>query len=168
MKRILGGIAVGLLLVANGCLQTEDDSTTPGALPSHAAFPLVLDAIEKRCATLDCHGQPARNLRLYCSSGLRLDPADSPGSGSTTDAEYEADFQAVVGLEPEIMSIVVGERGEMPERLTFVRKGRGREKHKGGTILVPGDSADFCITSWLASRIDEDACTRAAEVIPPW
>lgn len=117
---------------------------------------------------MDCHGKPARNLRLYTGSGLRLSAMDVPGSGSTTDEEYEASFQSIVGLEPEWMAIVVGESGAFPDRLTLVRKARGDEAHKGGAIFVPGDAADVCMTSWLSSTIDEDACKRAADVIPPW
>lgn len=157
-----------LALFIVGCAQGAGDSTTEGVLPSRLGFPLVLDALEPRCATMDCHGKPARNLRLYTGSGLRRSPMDVPGSGSTTDEEYEASFQSVVGLEPELMSIVVDENGAFPDRLTIVRKARGDEAHKGGSILVPGDKADICITSWLASSIDEETCRQAADVIPPW
>lgn len=167
MKKILPVVSLSLALL--GCLPSEEiEPDAAWQLPSRAAFPPVLDALEPRCATLDCHGKPERNLRFYTSSGLRLLPSDVPGSGSTTEAEYEASYRSVVGLEPEWMSLVVGEQGEAPERLTFVRKGRGAEAHKGGVILVPGDAADDCVTSWLASRLDGDACARAADVIPPW
>lgn len=167
MKWYSAWIACLPILFPLGCMPESSDPPS-GELPSRLVFPAVLDALEPRCATLDCHGQPARNLRLYTGSGLRLAPLDVPGVDSTTDAEYEASFQSVVGLEPEIISIVVGEFGEQPERLTLVRKGRGKEAHKGGTILVPGDSADLCLISWLRSDIDLDACIRAAEVLPPW
>jgi hypothetical protein len=167
MRKVLSIASLTLALL--GCVEGEEiDPDAAWQLPSRAAFPPVLDALEARCATLDCHGKPGRNLRLYASSGFRLSPSDVPGSGSTTEAEYEASYQSVVGLEPEVMSLVVGAQGEAPERLTFLRKGRGVEAHKGGVILIPGDSADDCITSWLASRLDGDACARAAEVIPPW
>ncbi|UQA56935.1 hypothetical protein [Polyangium aurulentum] len=167
MKTACARAALALALL--GCERGDEIHSDEGwYLPSRVAFPKVLDALEPRCATLDCHGKPARNLRLYTSTGLRLLPSDVPGSGSTTEAEYEASYQSVVGLEPEVTSLVVGENGEAPERLTFVRKGRGAEAHKGGVVLIPGDSADACLTSWLASALDEDACARAAEVIPPW
>jgi hypothetical protein len=157
-----------MVYLGTGCAQGAQELPAEGVLPSRVTFPLVLDALEPRCATMDCHGKPARNLRLYTSSGLRHSPADIPGSGSTTADEYEASYQSVVGLEPEWMAIVVAEGGLNPDRLTLVRKGRGDEAHKGGHILVSGDPADICLTSWLASSIDEEACHRAADVVPPF
>ena len=155
-----------LALLASGCANGEE-AVGPLELPDRATFPLVADALERRCATLDCHGAPARNLRLYTGSGLRLDPADVPGSGSTTEAEYDASYRSVVGLEPEIMSDVVAERGSAPERLTLVRKARGLEDHKAGALLRAGDPADRCVTSWLASATDEEQCALGADVAPP-
>jgi hypothetical protein len=56
------------------------------------------------------------------------------------------------------MSDVVKSGGANPERLTFYRKARGLEEHKGGTIVQAGDPQDTCITSWLASHVDVAAC----------
>jgi hypothetical protein len=149
-----------------GCVvATEEEGVLD--LPDRASFPLVADALERRCATLDCHGATSRNLRLYAGNGLRLDPADVSGSGSTTEAEYEASYRSVVGLEPEILSAVLLAGGSAPERLTLVRKARGLEDHAAGAVLQAGAPADRCMTSWLASAIDEPACVRGAEVAPP-
>ena len=136
--------------------------------PDRGTFPLVADALERRCSTLDCHGRPERNLRLYSGPGLRLAPGDVPGSGATTEAEYGASFESVVGLEPEVMSLVVAERGKAPERLTLVRKARGSESHKGGAVIVLGDESDQCLTSWLSSSANEEACAKAREIMSPW
>ncbi|MFT3771626.1 MAG: hypothetical protein QM820_39945 [Minicystis sp.] len=127
----------------------------------------MMDAVERRCATLDCHGSPMRNLRLYSGSGLRLSAMDVPGSIATTDAEYEASYRSLTGLEPEIMSEVVEEKGQAPERLTLLRKARGLEYHKPGAIISEGDPADRCVTTWLASAIDQEQCMTAADVSPP-
>src|SRR5687768_7895351 len=62
----------------------------------------VAAVFEKRCASLDCHGQVARNLRLYSSRGLRL-PNDAgllPGAGDTTQDELAANYQSILTLEP--------------------------------------------------------------------
>ena len=154
------------LLLASGCV---DPGAADGPLraPERATFPLVADAMERRCATLDCHGSAGRNLRLYSGSGLRLDPVNLPGSMSTTEAEYDASYRSVVGLEPEILSTVVSEGGAAPERLTLVRKARGLEYHKPGAVIVMGDPTDRCIVSWIASNIDEDQCALGAELGPP-
>jgi hypothetical protein len=111
-----------------------------------------------RCGSLDCHGQMGRNLRIWGCEGMRLDPHDIPsctrllGGKDTTAAEYEATYRSLVGLEPTVMSVVYDGGGQHPELLTFVRKARGIETHKGGTLVSPGDYQDNCITSWLQGK----------------
>ena len=38
----------------------------------------------------------------------------------------------------------------------------GETHHKGGTVIVPGDDGDTCLTSWLGESVDAAACARAA------
>ena len=59
------------------------------------------------------------------------------------------------------MSAVVSEGGASPDRLTFVRKARGTEQHKGGSLMQQGDPQDLCVTSWLAGHTDEPDCLAA-------
>lgn len=59
------------------------------------------------------------------------------------------------------MSEVYDGHGAHPELLTFVRKARGLEAHKGGTLITPGDDQDVCITSWLAGNTNMTACENA-------
>ena len=59
------------------------------------------------------------------------------------------------------MSEVVASHGAHPELLTFVRKARGLEAHKGGALITPGDDQDVCITSWLSGQTDTTACANA-------
>jgi hypothetical protein len=123
--------------------------------------------LQKRCGTLDCHGQPGRPLRIYGQLGLRFpDDADNvPGGNATTETEYLADYQAVIGLEPEIISRVVADpTNNPPTELTLVRKMRMAERHKGGQLVVAGDDGDQCITSWLAGATDYKACSSATAV----
>lgn len=138
--------------------------------PPRAGFEVVADAMQPTCGTLDCHGQIGRNLSLFGGRGLRLDPKGSPAEDGTTAAEYDATYWSTLGLEPEIISEVVGAKGARPERLTLIRKGRGTEKHKGGTLMTTGDDLDRCLVSWLADAVDDAPCRRAAKVgspIPP-
>ncbi len=139
------------------------------APPGPAAFNAVGDYFAIRCGSLDCHGQTGRNMRIWGEWGMRLDPKDISGGTfllagqvPTTDAEYEATYRSVVGLEPTVMSTVVAGHGAHPELLTFVRKARGLEAHKGGTLITPGDDQDICITSWLASNVNTMECQVAA------
>jgi hypothetical protein len=133
----------------------------PDAKGLHPKFHAVEDAIAKHCATLDCHGQVGRNFRFYWSRGLRLE-GGIPGTGDTTDAEYEATYRSLVGLEPFVMDAVVNGLAS-PEALTIVRKARGDENHKGAAQLVVGGNADRCLVRWLEGSFDEGACTAAAK-----
>ncbi len=155
------------------CSSAPADSRIGVVAPDRAQFPPVGDLLTHRCGELDCHGNSQRNFKIYGCEGLRLDPAASPGCPSmlgptatpTSDAEYDATYRSLVGLEPAVMSTVIHDKGKNPELLTFVRKARGDESHKGGALVVPGDDQDKCMTSWLAGQTDTDACARA--VAPP-
>lgn len=144
------------------CSAPPSDSRVITQTPDAASFPPVAQLLVHRCGTLDCHGTKYRNLKIYGNTGLRLSPNDHPTAKTPTTAdESQADFDSVVGLEPEILSEVVRDGGASPERLTFVRKARGQEEHKGGALVQVGDDQDVCITSWLAGHVDVAACTNA-------
>jgi hypothetical protein len=161
-RELLAGMACAALAVALACSSPSPDATVQETAPSAASFaPLGLVLIQA-CGTIDCHGQVGRNLRLYGNTGLRLSASAVPTSLTPTTAdELSEDFASVIGLEPEILSQVIADQGADPERLTFYRKPRGLESHKGGTVIQPGDARDVCITSWLAGQIDEAQCTAA-------
>ncbi len=89
-----------------------------------------------------------------------------PGGKESTDAELLFTYRSVVGLEPEIMSQVVQDKGKHPERLTMIRKARGTEAHKGLKRMSAGDKLDRCITSWLAGQVNVQVCTDR-DVAPP-
>jgi hypothetical protein len=164
MRSVIVGIGIfgAAAVIALACSSPSSTATAQEVTPSEASFaPLGLVLIQA-CGTLDCHGQVGRNLRIYGNTGLRLSSANVPTSLTPTTAdEISQDFGSVVGLEPEIMSEVAADKGVDPERLTFYRKARGLESHKGGTIVLPGDARDVCITSWLSGSIDEAQCTVA-------
>jgi hypothetical protein len=131
----------------------------------------VSRVLEIRCGSLDCHGQVGRALRIYGEFGLRFvegDADNQPGSGGTTDTEYEANYQSVIGLQPEYMTLVY-EGYYPPEALLLIRKPLQLERHKGGAVFVSGDATYQCITSWLESggdaggSTDYDQCGAAAQ-----
>lgn len=113
--------------------------------------------MERRCGTLDCHGQDGRPMRIYGARGLRLpnDAGLTPANGDTTSAEQLANFRAVVGLQPEQMSRVVASGGQNPESLLLLQKPLGLEfggaRHKGGSVIASGqaDPGYRCLTGWL-------------------
>jgi len=130
----------------------------PLAAPPRAGFEAVASALLVTCGTLDCHGRPERNMRLFGNHAARLSPDDDPGGAPTRPPEYDADYWSVIGLEPEAMDLVVRQHGADPERLSLIRKPRGTERHKGGTLMQPGDALDSCLRGWLRGSPDAAIC----------
>jgi hypothetical protein len=121
--------------------------------------------LERKCASLDCHGQVGRPLRLYSGLALRLPLAEGgvaqPGVGDTTGEERAANYRAAIGLEPEQMSRAVA--GVVPPRkLLLLQKPLGIG-HKGGPAIAPQSPGETCLTTWIQGRLDEAACTQAAK-----
>jgi hypothetical protein len=147
------------------CGTPSPSATFTEDVPDRASFPDVAQALVHHCGTLDCHGTPDRNMRIYGNEGQRLAPTDRPlDPPCTTGPEVDQDYASVVGLEPEEMSIVVAQHGANPDLLTMVRKARGLEEHKGGKLMSPGDELDTCIISWLSGQTQTTACQ---DIAPP-
>ena len=159
-------IWLALAAASLSCAGVGGDPSTELTLmvPPRQGFESVADAMQPSCGTLDCHGQPDRNLRLFGGRGLRLDPAKSSKDGDTDSAEYDANYWSVVALEPEILSTVVADGGQDPERWILIRKGRGTTRHKGGTLMQPNDDLDQCIVEWLKGNILVDRCFAASRI----
>ena len=157
----------GAWSIASCATPADSRITIDAPFSSEAAFGPVANFLDHRCGSLDCHGNLARNLVIWGCEGLRWDEVDSPicsraqGGRTTTPQEHQATYRSLVGLEPTVMSDVVATHGRDADLLTFVRKARGEEAHKGGALIMPGDDQDHCITSWLAGATDTIACANA-------
>lgn len=148
---------------APGCSTADATARESAGSLNRASFPPVADVYLRRCGSLECHGTPYRNFRLYGLYGQRLNAADRPDQPVTSVAEYDANYQAFLGLEPTVLREVIAGGGVDATRLTVVRKGRGDEAHKGGMPIAPGDAADRCILSWIRNAPDAAACTAAVK-----
>jgi hypothetical protein len=126
--------------------------------PSRDDFSAVSSVLERRCGGLDCHGQAARSLRIFGFYGLRLDGRDVPGGADTTELEIDANYEAVVSIDPERLSRITADGGRDAEHWLVLSKAREREAHVGGARLTVGAPADTCVTSWLAGGVDLEAC----------
>lgn len=155
-------VTVALAIGAACSVQSEPKTL---AVPGDTDFRYVSGMLGARCGSLDCHGQSTRSLRLYSRLGLRLSPDGVSGRGQATEAEHDANYSSLVASEPEILSRVFREGGRDPARLTFVRKARGTESHKGGRAV--DEQADRCIASWLEGEIDKKACFQASVLARP-
>jgi hypothetical protein len=163
MKRSL---ALLLAAVLGGCLSEADLGSEPTACPPFDDFAdHVAPMLERRCATLDCHGAEGRPLLIYSDIGRRRpggpDAGDpgyvTGGEVLTTQHEREGTYLSVCGLEPEIIATVVTGAAP-PTDLTLVRKPRLDEKHKGGRIWQPESAEDLCLQSWLLGAVDSSLC----------
>jgi hypothetical protein len=163
MRRYLFAAAATLALIrgAAGCAFPDTSATVVAICPSRASFTPVSPFLENGCGTIDCHGTPARPLRIMGYTGLRLDPSDVPGGNPTTVAEVDANWESVCGLEPELMTEVT--EGQLsPDALLLLQKPLLQTHHKGNQIIVEGDDGYTCLTSWLTGQVDAVACARAA------
>lgn len=157
---LVPALALALALALEGCSGPVQSTESPAG-PDEASFAPVADALVRRCGSIDCHGSRYRNMRLYGFGGTRLSPTDRPDTPtSVTAAEAQADYDSVVSLEPDVTRQVAADKGANPERLTFVRKGRGEEAHKGGAPIQVGDDADRCVLSWLSGSVDAATCKK--------
>ncbi|HVU02780.1 MAG TPA: hypothetical protein VHE30_13565 [Polyangiaceae bacterium] len=156
-------LSVAALLVAGalvaGCEQYDGNSTTTVAVPPRETFAPVAALLESHCGTLDCHGSPARNLRIYGVNGLRANGNSVTGSPDTTEEEVDRTYESLVSVDPEHLGAVFAESGRDPERWLVIRKSRGTELHTGGTPLPAGEPGDRCLTGWIAGGTDGGVCT---------
>lgn len=141
------------------CTRYEGDQGVGLRVPSRDEFDAVDAVLEPHCGTLDCHGSPARNFRVYGVYGLRLNGRDVTGSPDTTEAEVTATYQAIVGVDPESLSAVFHDRGRDAQRWLVMRKARGVENHKGGSPLPSGTHGDRCLLAWISGSTDQTECS---------
>jgi hypothetical protein len=182
--------ALAVAAVSTGCLsEAERGSAQPFCAPFEPVddFRLVNNMLERRCGTLDCHGDASRPFIVFGQNAYRrpggqnLDPPEGPtdvdqyypgGEAATTEFELRGTYESICGLEPEKMDQVV--KGEQPpEHLTLIRKPRLEEKHKGGRIWGTGTrEGDACVISWLESdppdvndrrELNAEACLKELE-----
>ena len=145
------------LLACAACTGTNGVAPVASAdLAGYASS--VHPILEARCATLDCHGDPGRPLRLYAETGLRA--ADLLRGQPITMDELVANVRALEGVDP----------GVPADASIVMAKPLGRIDHVGGVVWAdPGAAQPTCVRGWLAGSLDAAACRTAdAEVaLPP-
>jgi len=171
MRALLLCSIAALALLGTSC----DDSLTARdeyLCPDKTVFTThVSELMERRCGTLDCHGNTFRPMRLYGELSLRHPQENNvTGGNATTQREQDANYRAICTLEPELVSEVASDPGgQSVNRLLLVRKARGTEGHKGGKVFNAFDDADLCVVGWLRGDSDKSvaqACATALEKLP--
>jgi hypothetical protein len=142
--------------LACACVVESHDVTL--RVPSEENFSAVSSVLELRCGSLDCHGSPARSLRIYGRFGLRENGADTTGGRATTVAEISETYLALVSIDPETLSQSYQGGGSDSQAWLVLSKGTAREQHAGGPALPSGSLAERCVVSWVSGEVDLDAC----------
>jgi hypothetical protein len=165
--RVAATLAIAL---TTACASAPDDGAEPrlpiASLDADAYATMVQPVLEKKCGSLDCHGQLPRGLRIYGMNGLRLpnDVGNAPGVGETTPAEARATYVSIVGLEPEKTNALVGTQPRSRDdayRLLVLAKPLAVERHRGGVSLRKGEPAEQCLLSWVLGHPDASLCASA-------
>jgi hypothetical protein len=146
-----------LAALTTACASKPDNKRVTEILqPDFPTYATYVDPyLQRRCGTLDCHGQPGRAYRLYGFSGFRLYNEDAglvSGQQPTTPAEVIANYQAAVSVEPEEMSRLIATQGTDPRKLILLRKPLLLERHKGGPAMAEDDPGYRCVVAWLRVR----------------
>ena len=151
-------VALGALVTGSTSCASKPDSRrfTEILQPDYPTYRANVDAyLQRRCGTLDCHGQPGRAYRIYGFAGFRLYNSDAglvSGQQPTTEDEVRANYQAAVALEPEEMSRLIATQGADPNKLMLLRKPLKIERHKGGPAMAEDDAVYKCVVAWLRVR----------------
>jgi hypothetical protein len=162
-------LASGLLVL--GCLDGPNAQEEFFCSDHDVFVENVSTLLERRCGTLDCHGNDLRPMRFYGELGLRH-PQESnvAGGAATTQREKDANYRSLCNIEPEKISQVAQDPGgQGVNKLLLVRKARGAEGHKGGKVFEPFDDADLCVVGWLRGdnvRSIGPACQAALDRLP--
>lgn len=150
--------AMGALVTGStSCASPPDNKRFTEILqPDFPTYRTFVDSyLQRRCGTLDCHGQPGRAYRIYGFAGFRLYNLDAglvSGQQPTTEEEVLANYQAAVALEPEEMSRLIATQGADPNKLILLRKALRLERHKGGPAMAEDDAGYKCVVAWLRIR----------------
>jgi hypothetical protein len=175
MRRAKLALLLGALAGGAAVTSSCDDSLNARdeyLCPDKAVYTThVSELMERRCGTLDCHGNSFRPMRLYGELSLRHQQEDNvTGGNATTDREKDANYLTVCSIEPERLSEVASDPGgQSVNQLLLVRKARGTEGHKGGKVFNAFDDADLCVVGWLRGDSDKSvaqACAKALEKLP--
>jgi hypothetical protein len=170
---VLVACASAALATACSSQPSSSDKFLMEGLPPLGSFSAGVGLVfERHCASLDCHGQVGRPLRLYSANGLRR-PNDAglvPGGGPTTTDEQNDNYRSIIAIEPEKMSEVVkAEPTGDPFQLLILKKPLNLEAHKGGAVMRKDDDTSTCLQAWFGKGVQmpDPSCLSAANYPPP-
>jgi len=149
-------------LLALGACAIDEQTTSvvdsPGTLGDFETY--VQPVLQAGCASLDCHGNAGRPLRLYARNGLRIDVALRGEDAS--DGEMLSNIAAIAGLEPGV--------DKVEDHLLLLKPlavEAGGLHHIGGDLWPDQSDAVYrCLHAWLRAGVSDEpgraVCTEAA------
>lgn len=135
---------VSSLLLIGAC--APDVGSVSFDPPDVAAFQQMQPFLEGRCATLDCHGDEGRPMRLYSETGLRMPGVDR--DLPFTPEELQANAFSFLAVDPGVSA---------DRHLSFLKplaESEGGMEHVGEDVFLPDDDEARCVRGWLARETD--------------
>lgn len=125
----------------------------------------VANYVGYRCASLDCHGDMGRTLRLYAYRGLRLQAVLRNQSLSSFEIADNV-------LSLSAFDTLGGPIEDNEVLLKGLAVDAGGMAHVGGAVWESTEDPGYrCIAAWLEGKSDEmaaqEACAIAAERVRP-
>lgn len=150
-----------LLLLFTAC-QGGPGVQTLGEADSAGYIAEVNPYVAVGCATLDCHGDPGRPLRLYSEIGLR---ASTNRDVPLTMSELDANIQSFVAVDsaPPLQHLAI---------LKPLAESAGGLDHVGGDVWSDVNDPGYrCVLAWLEGHVSDEqaACeeARSGVMLPP-
>ena len=135
--------AWALSLTVGACLQNPDAPGDVPALDSALFAREVAPVLERRCASLACHGSERRRLRVYAIGSLRRDARWQHLVEPLTDDERAAN-------ETSARAFAAG--GFAAHESLLVTKATARVYHQGGAVFERTDDPECdALLRWLRS-----------------
>lgn len=124
--------------------------------------------LEARCATLDCHGDAGRSLRLYSELGLRRDAAlrtlpigESRDPTPITDTELEDNRLAFAAI-----ALATSKPAAHLALLKPLAISQGGIKHEGRLHWQTTEDPGYrCLRGYLVGDLAGDVATACAEAV---
>jgi len=161
-------VALMILLLTTAC------SVDPGASKMITAGDAALYAthvqpyVQARCATLDCHGDSGRALRLYSELGLRREavlrtlPVSEGRDPTAITPEELSDNQLAFAA----LATATSKPTEHLALLKPLAVSQGGIKHEGRAAWLTTDDPGYrCLRGYLVGDLADDLATVCAEAL---
>jgi hypothetical protein len=135
--------AWALSLTVGACLQNPDAPGDVPALDSALFAREVAPVLERRCASLACHGSERRRLRVYAIGSLRRDARRQHLVEPLTDDERAANETSARAFAAGVFAA---------HESLLVTKATARVYHQGGAVFERTDDPECdALLRWLRS-----------------